>query len=703
MRKILIRCAGVMFCMLLMSPLNGYAQQELSSVEINGDQMEYSVEENKVIASGNVTVSRGDVLLTADRIEYDRDSQEAEAMGNVILERNGQRVEGNQMTFNFKTMTGGFEEPEMVAPPLFGKGKRIMRLEDEHFRIDDGYVTTSDFDNPETRLKARTIDVYPGDKAVARSVKFKIGKVPVFYLPRYTVDLARRKPTIILTPGYSGEWGGFVLGRYHNNSLKNHQLVFHADTRERKGFAWGVDDAYQTQNFGTGILRTYYTHERDIGNVRIWDENKLAVEKERYKVEWQHKWNVDEQTTVTSQYYRLSDGDFLKDYFEPEFDQNSTPKSYVVATKALSYGTVAARTDYRVNPFTAAVERLPEVSYSLPSMEVFDSEFYLKNSSSYSNLVKKQAKPSDFNDRRTQRADFANELSRPWKIGFIETRPFAGMRQTYYSRAVNQDDYNTVRGIFETGMDASTKFYRVYNAQTNMFGLDIHQLRHIITPSLAYLYRHDPTISVRELDQYDGIDALTHQDRVKLSVENKFQTKRDEQSVDLIRSTVYTHYLFREEGPRNDKWDNLFLDVEVTPYDWLGFYADSEYDVDLKDVKTANFEVYINDPGKLWHVRISDRYQRQLDNQIDTELGLKLNPKWDFRVRQRYDLKAGQSKEQEYSFVRDLHTWLMELTFNKREFNGEEVWLIFSLKEFPDMKLGINRGWSGGAERPGTQ
>ncbi|HRZ40255.1 MAG TPA: LPS assembly protein LptD [Candidatus Omnitrophota bacterium] len=700
MRKFLIRCACVMFCVMILNPSASHAQQELSAVEIDGDQMEYSVEDNKVVASGNVIVSKGDVRLKADRIEYFRDSQEAVAEGNVVLERGGQRLEGRNMTFNFKTMVGGFEEPEMVAPPLFGKGERIMRLDDEHFRIYDGYVTTSDFDDPETRVTARTIDVYPEDKAVARNVKFKIGKVPVFYLPRYTYDLKHRKPTIVLTPGYSGEWGGFVLGRYHYNTPENYELVFHADVRERKGFGWGVDDIYRTENFGRGILRTYYTHERDIGSNRLWDDYQTVVEKERYKADWRHRWNVDDETTVVAQYYKLSDSEFLKDYFESEYDQDSSPESYVVASRAMSYGTLAARADYRVNQFVSTVERLPEVKYSLPSAEILDSGFYFKNSSSYSNLVKQEANPSD-NDRRTQRVDFSNELSRPWKIGFIETRPFVGTRQTYYSRAVNPDHYDTVRGVFETGMDASTKFYRTYDARTNILGLDINQLRHVITPSAAYLYRHDPTITATQLDQYDGVDALTHQDRVKLSLENKLQTKREDQSVDLVRTSVYTHYLFNEEGARNSKWDNWFMDVEVIPYSWLSFYVDGEYDVDLKDIQTANFEMYINDPGKLWYLRFADRYEKNLDNQIDTEVGVKLNPKWDFRVRQRYDIQSGQSKEQEYGFVRDLHTWLMHLTFNKRQFDGEEFWVMFSLKEFPDLRFSASRAWSGGAERPG--
>ena len=57
-------------------------------------------------------------------------------------------------------------------------------------------------------------------------------------------------------------------------------------------------------------------------------------------------------------------------------------------------------------------------------------------------------------------------------------------------------------------------------------GLDIHRLRHIITPSANYYYTHQPTISPDNLNQYDSIDAVDTENGVKLAIENKLQTKR---------------------------------------------------------------------------------------------------------------------------------------------------------------------------------
>jgi len=63
-----------------------FAQQEpneTSSVELNGDVIEYSVDGNIVTATGNVIIKNKDVILECDKLEFFRDEQLAYAEGNV--------------------------------------------------------------------------------------------------------------------------------------------------------------------------------------------------------------------------------------------------------------------------------------------------------------------------------------------------------------------------------------------------------------------------------------------------------------------------------------------------------------------------------------------------------------------------------------------------------------------------------------------
>ena len=92
---------------------------------------------------------------------------------------------------------------------------------------------------------------------------------------------------------------------------------------------------------------------------------------------------------------------------------------------------------------------------------------------------------------------------------------------------------------------------------------------------------------------------------------------------------------------------------------------------------------------------------KQIDDQLTTEFRYKFNPKWMFRTYTRFDLRNGILKEQEYTFTRDLHCWTMDINFNETRNEGNEIWLVFTLKAFPDMA--IDFGTSFNKRKAGSQ
>ena len=62
-----------------------------TSVELNGDTIEYSMDGNKVTAEGNVVIFYKDVTLTCDHLEFSRDTSIAHAKGNVRLLKGGRK------------------------------------------------------------------------------------------------------------------------------------------------------------------------------------------------------------------------------------------------------------------------------------------------------------------------------------------------------------------------------------------------------------------------------------------------------------------------------------------------------------------------------------------------------------------------------------------------------------------------------------
>ncbi len=672
--------------------------------ELQADSVSYDQANNKASATGKVVVINGPTTITADKMDlYRGQDQRVEAQGNVYIDAPDLKADAEKAQYNLDNQTGEFTNARVFQGMYQAKGQTISKLKENHLQMQNGFMTTCDLDVPHFCLSARQMDIYPGDRAVARGVKMYLGRVPVMYIPKYSQSL-NDKPWFIIIPGYKKDFGAFLLTSIRTKINENAKLTIHADYRERKDFASGFDYKYDTAQTGSGIIRTYYMNERNITSKHLWQERPSpTIERERYKVEWRHKWNPDPDTQILTQYYRVSDSTFIKDYFERQYRADPSTNTYFLLTRVMPKGTLTAQIDAsRVNRFERGIERLPEVKYDLNNQQIGDSRFYFKTTDTFSNLTRKDY-PTTYS-QKTLRFDTNNELSYPTRISFVDFRPYVGERNTYYSRTNTLDRQNVIRNAFRVGTDLSTKFYRVWNVQKDVFGVAINGLRHVITPTVAYLYQHRPTVPYTTLNQFDDIDAIDKAHSIAFGLENKLQTKRKGQAVDLVRFLLTSDFLLKED-PGKPGFGPVKGDIEFKPNNWLTFNADAEYDHKNDTFTTANFDAYISN-GEKWSFGIGERYTKDVDNQITTEWMYKLNPKWKFRIYERFLANTGQLKEEEYALTRDLHEWEMDLTYRQERGSGSEFLVVFRLKAFPDMNLdllstGFNRPKAGSQSSEG--
>ena len=689
-KKILIFLAA---SLMVFAPIvHSEVPKEPVSVEINGDNVEYSVDGNKVIAKGNVVIIRGDSKLTADTVDFSRTTNLAHAKGHVRLIMKQGEIKGDEVTFNFETMTGDFHGAKIFADPYYGAGEDIVKVSDKKMELKRGYLTTCDLDKPHFHLFAPKVDIYPQDKIVARNIRLVIGSVPVFYIPRMTQRLDDKKPWFTFVPGYKKDWGMFLLtqSRYYIND--HLQGVVHVDGREKKSVAWGVDAKYKTDSYGDGIIRTYYMNELTMDRKRFWQPKiNKTIARERFKSEWRHKWDIDKKTNLILQYYKLSDSSILKDYFNKEYQKDSSPRTFMTLTKSFPQGVLSFQLEGRVNNFESKTVRLPEIRYDLSSVKVGDTGFFIQNTSSFANLASKSPSPTEVR-LETKRLDTDNELSYPMKVWIFEMQPFIGERFTYYSKTKDPDEYNSIRGIFRTGAMLSTKFYRIYEVESHFLGGEIKNLRHIITPTVLYKYQRDPTRTSDQLDIFDSIDSMTRIHSINFGLENKFQTKRKGTSVDLFRVLVSTDFRLKE-NPGTGGFDQVKADMDFKPVDWLTLYFDSNYDTRHDRLSTANFDLYING-GKKWTLGFGKRLERNVDDQVTAQIEYKFNPKWKIKVYERFDTEHGTQKEQSFTVTRDLHEWDLDMLYSEKRGSGSEILLVFTLKAFPEIGFDLGSGFN---------
>ena len=526
-----------------------------SQLQLQADQVSFSTANNKANAQGNVVVTKNDQQLFCDKLELDRVIQQVVAEGDVYLDTPQDQVLAQGLTYNFNDSTGEFRDARVYLDPYQIQGEKIDKVSENHMTMDEGYLTTCDLDEPHYRIGAHRMDIYMHDKAIARGMKVYLGKIPLMYLPYYVQDLKNRS-ILTFVPGESKDFGIFLLTTASFKVGSRVQVNLHLDTRERTGFGEGFDVKYNTPNFGSGLVSAYYADENKIASHHLWDLYKNGVKAgptthhERYRIVWRHRWQIDRNTDAVLQYYKIHDYDirnngFLKQYFPKDYQQNaqnSNLDTYFLLTHVMPHGTLSFDIDTsRENRPLRGIERLPEIKYVLNNQQIGTSGFYVKSSNTLSNLSW-QNYPKTFN-RKTLRFDSNNDISRPFKLGFIQFNPHLGGEETYYSRTAVISQSNIIRGMFRGSLDMSTKFYKFWDYQTDFAGLNINGLRHVITPTITYLYQARPTFPASNLNQFDpAIDNLFRIHQFELGLENKLQTKRNGQIVDLLRFLVTTKY-----------------------------------------------------------------------------------------------------------------------------------------------------------------
>jgi len=694
------------FCFLDISWAEDEKEKLEAPIMVNGDTVEYSNDNKEISASGNVTVVYKGTKLSCDKLSVNTQTKDAKAEGHIKIEDEKGSIEGKEILYNFDKKTGKVTDAQFSYPPYFGKAKVIERLSESEFIVLDGYATTCSLASPHYRIVSKRINFFPQDKIQTKNNLLCIGKAPVLYLPVFNHSLEEKIYHFQVLPGKSGNWGPYLLSLLRFDLTQNTKARLYLDYRDKLGMAEGLGVNYATAGYGKGDFKFYYTHE-----VPKNLEKDSPHEFERYLVRSRHNWEVDSRTRALLEYYKIqdskiqlgSDQNFLKDYFYREYEKDAQPKSYLLLTHAFNYSSAALLAQKRTNRWFAHAdkvpdEKLPEATFNLPEYQLAETPLYFKNITSVANLANRYPAPSDQHES-VVRADTYNQLSLPFRASVFNFNPFAGSRETYYSRDINGNSLNP-RTIFYSGVDLSTKFYRLFNVNSNFLGMDIHGLRHIITPMVRYAYNNNPTIPTTKLQIFDDIEDISSSNKLTLELLNKLQTKRHtdgntEATADFAALKVSTDYSIKPKGGSGSSFSDFLFDLELMPYSWLRIDNDVIYDHRQDVFKQIDTDWYAN-LGKDRTFGIGNRYQRKGGKEVTAELNWRLTPKWKYKIYERYQLARifGKGfKEQEYTLSRDLHCWEIDLTYNINKDKGHTIWVVLRLKAFPETELKFDQSY----------
>ena len=712
------------------------------AVQINAKQMSVSPERKIAIAEGDVEVLTDQSLLRADHVTLFTDTHDVYAEGHVWLADGAQVFRGEMVHYNLKTKKGRFLQGTIASPPWYEHGRSVEHIAEGVYRVTPGYITSCDQEPPHFKFLGRSATVFAEDKiARVRNVALVVEKVPFLYFPWLSV--ADRHMPFFIIPGKKKPWEQFVLMGYRYEWPEGQKGTIHLDWRRAFGWGTGLDHQFESERFGAGLFKVYYNDEPNIRRPKL--ELPKGAEINRYRVLWRHNWHPLPDTTVLTNIQKYSDIDFRRELlFREEFVEEESPDSFISSVTNAGEYTLSTLIRKRVNRFQTVDEAFPELTFDVNSKRIGDTELFAESSFDVANFQTKRAH-SD-NDTDVVRVDWFQQL----KYGLNLFRPIlvtprVGVRQTFYNKdkqgGIERPDgkRDLISGQFSMGADASLKLFRIFPVTTNLLGLDINWLRHVVTPTVGYTYIHPPTVP-NEILNFAQASGPTSQ--CSFGFEQKWQTKRkvagkrNPKSVDLARGLVSLPYTFRGNGNKQGgRLGDWAFDIELYPWPWMRFETDWSYPShfvrgsrdapltawnmdlvivggkgevkvqDAPEIQAPKREVFQAGPkGELvellmpagqWYLGLGHRYSQNDKTEDVLQFDWRFSKKWELSTLHRFTWKevANGSKrfnnlrEVQYILRRDLHDWIAEAVYRvDREF-GEELFFTLTLKAYPRIPI----------------
>ena len=562
-------------------------------VEITADG-DTRFENGAAIADDNVQIRYGGIAIYADHAEYNPDTRDILLVGNVRIYSGDNLFNGQRAFYNLETKQVRALEFDGGHAPLKFSSLSAKGFGTRQFTLNDSAITTSDSSMPDWHVKAKTIRLYPGDRVVMINSTLYVGKVPIFWLPYAYGNL--RSQGLQVSPGYFSNWGGFLLTSYTfpigtgDNVLATIRQDYYTERGEAAGFDLALKFGKNDRSYGKFI--SYYVNDQQ-PSTKIGGPGELPEQdtQARYRIGYQGKVFVTDDIYATIDITKLSDRDFMQDFYPLENMTNPQPDNNVTLTKLDDVYTWSLVTRWQMNSFQETTERQPEAAFDFKQEPLFGLPVYYDGTTALGQLNRNFAQDSYGVDYGATRFDTFHQISAPQTLwGWLSAVPKVGIRGTFYSQGgsfqgsngvINPFPYaytangntngnanvpvgnalvttgNVVRPIFNAGLENSFKISRSFEGmQSRMLGLD--GVRHVFQPysNLSYAYAGGPNVNqvfqfdrllpnnpnqttrsgyqpsstqLEPLDfpQFAAIDAIDTWAIWRLGVRNRLQTRRD--------------------------------------------------------------------------------------------------------------------------------------------------------------------------------
>ncbi|TVP78713.1 MAG: LPS-assembly protein LptD [Puniceicoccaceae bacterium] len=644
---------------------------ELSSLE----PLEFDEASQRLIARGDARLDFEDTRIRADRITYYQGFGLADAEGSVTITHAGNRLLADRMSFDANENTFSVDRLKTGQWPYYFSGVSAGGTA-EAISIDGTTIYYGDpgpFGLSVSSNLVRYVQDEDGEYVSMDGATFRIGRVPVFYLPAYKHSISEAPYYLDTNAGSSSRRGVYLQTTSLFPATSWLRAGANLDLYSKRGVLAGptAQYLYNSENQSiVGALSTGYINDQGSASERDVDFFDRQIDNNRGFVEWRQKHQIGERFNTTASLSYWSDSEVTRDFREDIFNKDQRPDTFAEAVYAGDNWMVSAFGRFRPNQFELVQERLPEVRADLLPVPIFNTGAYHKASLSFAQLREDfgSIEPALATEGKSSRFDFTYRIQRPFAINdWLTLTPLAGARLTHYDNqqidpffadpAVMGDSFT--RDIYELGFDLVARAYASYPTTNSTWGID--GLRHIVRPVLRYRYFSDPDDineiaaidrqvfdlqrPILDLSDLRNVDQIAETHLVRLGVENLFQTRaKGYGSRTLAALNFYQDVLF-EKGERYDGRDeNTFnaswVELVLNPAPWLKFDLASRFKTESLTLEELRTRTALRS-GETWELGLSTDLLNNRVDQYRLDFVYRINERYSFLSDLRFDARTG--------------------------------------------------------------
>ena len=503
---------------------SGHVVISQADMTLQADQVNYDQNGELYRADGSVVAQQGDTQLSTEQLLWQASTRDAVAIGDVTLTDADGELRGSSAYANLGNQRGRVTDGRVFLKKnnFHLAGNEIERLDQSSYQVMNGEFTTCDGENPDWKFTAGQVNVDFGRYAVARDVWFKVGDLPVFYLPYMVFPVLTERESGFLIPnfGYSSRKGAFLSLAWYQVIDRNLDATLYLDYLSELGLGKGLEFRYALGSDSFGEMKWY--HVTGFDNALDSEPGQSEDMPDSYALSWKHGGMLPGNVRLTADVEYVDD---IK-YFE-EF--GDTADQY---TRDLTVSTILLQRNWDklnltgygryINDLTedqevdTTLQRLPELGLTVPFYRLDENPLYSRTQLTATYFWREDEVPATAQQpamERGQRVLLRQGLSLVVKAGdLFEFTPEIAAYGRYYT-GVDGEESDIIPEYSGT---LSTRLQRVY--PVSGWG-NLDRVQHSIEPQVTY--RYVGNYDQDDLPYYDPYDRINDDNLILYSLVNR--------------------------------------------------------------------------------------------------------------------------------------------------------------------------------------